>query len=130
MTFVDTSVWVAWLRRGEPAVRAHLDRLLDEDRCVLPAPVRIELLSGMRSQDATRMGHLLLSVPTRFPTTATWALAESWCTLAARKGDRFGVGDLLVAAIAHEHGGHIWSLDGDFSRMAKLGFIRLDDGRG
>ena len=129
MTFVDTSVWVAWLRRGDGTVRAHLERLLDEDRCILPAPVRVELLSGIRSQDGARMGRLLTSVPTRFPTTTTWALAEAWCTLAARKGDRFGVGDLLVAAIAHEHGGRIWSLDGDFARMAKLGFIRLDDGR-
>lgn len=129
MTFVDSSVWIAWLRRGNAAIRARLELLLDEDRCILPAPVRIELLSGMRVQDAARLGHLLLSVPTRFPTHATWALAESWCAVAARRGDRFGVGDLLVAAIAHENGGRIWSLDGDFARMARLGFIRLDDGR-
>ena len=130
MTFVDTSVWVAWLRRRDASVAEHLERLLDEDRCVLPAPVRIELLAGTRTQEVTRLGRLLLSVPTRFPTPSTWALAESWCTLAARKGERFGVGDLLVAAIAHDNGGRIWSLDGDFARMARLGFIRLDDGRG
>jgi predicted nucleic acid-binding protein len=129
VTFVDTSVWVAWLRRGSGSIRERLDLLLDEDRCILPAPVRIELLSGMRAQDAARWGHLLLSVPTRFPAHSTWALAESWCATAARKGDRFGVGDLLVAALAHEGGGRIWSLDGDFARMARLGFIRLDDGR-
>jgi len=129
LTFVDTSVWIAWLRRGSGSVHQRLDLLLDEDRCYLPAPVRLELLSGVRTQDAARLGRLLLSVPTRFPAPSTWALTETWCALAARKGDRFGMGDLLVAAIAHEHGGRIWSLDGDFTRMARLGFIRLDDDR-
>ncbi len=126
MTVVDTSVWVAWLRRGSPSIRTHLEQLLDDDACIVPAPVRLELLAGMRAQDAARLGHLLLSVPTRFPSHSTWALAESWCTLASRKGDRFGVGDLLVAALAHESGARLWSLDGDFVRMARLGFIRLD----
>jgi predicted nucleic acid-binding protein len=59
------------------------------------------------------------------PTESTWELVESWLDPAARAGERFGVTDLLIGALAAERAAPLWSLDHDFERMARLDLIRL-----
>ena len=59
------------------------------------------------------------------PTDETWALIERWVATAADKGQRFGVGDLLIAALAAERGALVWSLDRDFERMERLKLVQL-----
>ncbi|MSP61426.1 MAG: PIN domain-containing protein [Myxococcales bacterium] len=125
MIFVDTSVWVAFFRGREQAVVAYLGALIDGDEVALAAPVRIEILSGA-SPRAWAALRAALSGPALFhPSTATWARIETWVEEAAKSGDRFGVADLLIAAIAAEERAPVWSLDGDFARMARRGWIAV-----
>lgn len=68
---------------------------------------------------------LLWALPILYPTRATWQRIEGWVTAGAASGHRFGVGDLLIVALAAENGYALWSLDRDFLRMARLGLITL-----
>ena len=124
MICADTSVWVEALRDRESVEGRRLDDLLDDDRIALPIPVRLELLSGVSRPQEPRLRRALSGLPVLFPTDATWTRMDAWVRAGAAQGHRFGVGDLLIAAIATERGMLLWSLDSDFARMERLGFIQ------
>lgn len=125
MICVDTSVWVAALRDGDVPEARELALLLEDDQVLMPVSVRIELLSGARSRDLATLRDLLPALRQALPGASTWSRIDGWLATAAAKGHRFAMGDLLVAAMAAEHGAPIWSLDQDFHRMARLGFVSL-----
>ena len=124
MIVVDTSVWVAALRTDRDEARV-LRALLDADEVLLPVPVKIELLSGTsrRHREALRSG--LSALPIAYPTDDTWKLMQRWTDRSVTSGKSFGVGDLLIAAIAHEASAIVWSLDDAFRRMERLHFVDL-----
>ncbi len=125
MIFVDTSVWVETLRSARSLRAAHLRELLDADQVALSIIVRLELLAGARRSERGRLERVLSALPLYTPSETTWATIATWVEKASDSGERFGIGDLLIGAIAAEHGGAVWTLDRDFARMAQLGFIRL-----
>ena len=124
MILVDTSVWVQALRRGSSAEALHLKALLDADQVALCGPVRIELLGGASAAEIPRLRRVLSALPVFLPTPETWKTLESWVEKSVRAGQRFGIADLLIAGLATENDLEVWSLDADFARMARLGFIR------
>lgn len=124
MIAVDTSVWIDFFR-GRAPVTTRLPGLLDLDEVALPIPVRIELLSGAKPSERPRLERLLSALPVLYPSAETWRRIESWLVTGAARGQRFGVADLIIAALASEHGCSLWSLDADFARMARLGLITV-----
>lgn len=128
MIVVDTSVWISVLRprAGKPSKDARtFSALLDEDEILLPAPVRTELLAGVRSVHRALLRRLLTALPVAYPTHETWTQMDEWAMQGSARGQAFGVGDLLIAAMAREAGALVWSLDRDFERMAALKFVEL-----
>jgi predicted nucleic acid-binding protein len=121
---VDTSVWVAALRKdGREA--AVLRELLDADEVLLPVPVRTQLLSGAAQRDRVRLKSALSALPLAYPTDDTWKLMDAWTDRTSRSGASFGVGDLLIAALTHEAGAIVWSLDTAFERLHRLKLVDL-----
>jgi hypothetical protein len=59
----------------------------------------MELLSGVPARERGALGRRLSALPVARPTDETWALMERWLLTAADRGHRFGVGDLLIAAL-------------------------------
>jgi predicted nucleic acid-binding protein len=125
MIAVDTSVWIDFFRGRDGVLGNHLETLLDTDQIAVPAPVRIEILGGARKSELSRLRRVMDALPLLLPSPAAWRLLEGWIERAVATGQHFGVGDLLVAAIAAENRASVWSLDGDFERMADLGWITV-----
>lgn len=124
MIVVDTSVWVDVIRRPATERAATFRRLLDADEVALPLPVRLELMSGIARKDRRAFRRALAALPLLVPSEDTWQLMGSWVEPAADAGFRFAVTDLLVAALASDIVGLVWSLDSDFAAMETLGFVR------
>jgi predicted nucleic acid-binding protein len=124
---VDTSVWISALRSATSPEGVALRALLDADDVALAAPVRVELLIGAPARYRQELRRILSALPCWIPAESTWGLIESWLEPAARAGERFGMGDLLVAAVAAEHAAPVWSLDRDFERMARLRLVELHE---
>lgn len=124
MIVVDTSVWIAALRSGSAAEAAVLQQLLDADEVALAIPVRLEILAGASKIDRSRLRRALSALPVLYPTDETWALLDRWIEQAAAAGQQFGFGDLLIAALAAEHGSLVWSLDAAFARMEALNLVQ------
>jgi predicted nucleic acid-binding protein len=124
---VDTSVWVDALRQRGSVTATRLSQLLDADDVALALPVRLELLAGVAARDRPALTRALTGLPVVVPGESTWASVERWTVHAARAGQRFALTDLLIAALAEDIGGLVWSLDEDFERMARLRLARLYD---
>jgi len=122
---VDTSVWVTALRQAGSAEARHLSELLDSDDVALPAPVRVEILSGASRRDRPRLRRVLSALAVLYPDAVTWERIDRWIDQAGDAGERFGATDLLIAAMAAQRRAPLWSLDDDFARMARLRFIEL-----
>jgi predicted nucleic acid-binding protein len=122
MIVVDTSVWVAALRRDENDARV-LRTLLDADEVLLPVSVKIELLSGISQRDRPALRSGLSGLPLAYPTDETWRLLDTWTDRAVKAGAAFGVGDLLIAALAHEVRALVWSHDRAFVRLERLQLV-------
>jgi predicted nucleic acid-binding protein len=127
LILVDTSVWIEFFRGKNQRIGNEIQSLLDSDDVILAGPVRIEILSGASKNDFKKLRQLLSALPVFYPILKTWQRIDSWIEEAISSGERFGVGDLLIASIAVDQNSAIWSLDADFLRMEKLGWLKLHE---
>jgi len=118
---IDTSVLVEFLRGSRSASAAEAERLIRLDRAVLCGMVRTELLAGARNKDDRRalddalsgLHYLEMSVP-------AWTRAGDWAAALRARGRTVPVSDLVVAALAAEHGCPVLTNDRHFQFVPGL----------
>jgi predicted nucleic acid-binding protein len=120
----DTTAWIA-LWRGRPAAVASVRRLLRRGTLAICDPVALELGRGARNvRELNSLRASLALLPACAVAPSTWTRAQDVLEgLALRRGGRHrGVPpmDLLIAAIAEEHGLPVMHDDAHFDLIAQV----------
>ncbi|MCI0412600.1 hypothetical protein L0222_07345 [bacterium] len=125
MISIDTTVWIDFFRGTNQIIGNHVKELLDLDQAMLTAPVKIEILSGSPKSMFARLRSVLSALPIYYPEPDTWNTIDLWLEEAMKTGQHFGFRDLLIGALTVKQEAQLWSLDSDFERMSKLGWLDL-----
>ncbi|HSZ21127.1 MAG TPA: PIN domain nuclease [Candidatus Acidoferrum sp.] len=126
MILVDTSVWIDFFRPAPGRAGAELRRMIEEaEPFALTGVIVTEILRGLR-RDVHRIERYLslweMIEPRGF---STYREASTISRLGRSKGISLTTIDSLIAAIALEHGAILFSMDKDFSRIARVAALHL-----
>jgi predicted nucleic acid-binding protein len=126
LILVDSSVWVDFFSSSPGRAGAELRRMIDESEpFALTGVVVAEVLQGL-TRDAGRIEQFLVLWDMLEPTGfATYREAAAIYRGARAKGISLTTIDTLIAAIALEHGTSVFTLDQDFSRIARITRLAL-----
>ena len=133
MILLDTSVLSAVLRRRQPGpeerrIGGRLQGLLNGGaRIHVPGLVVQELLSGIREADRFEQikAVLLRGYPILTASIGDHVLAAEIVNKCRRRGVAVSSGDALIAALAVNARGTLFTVDEDFQRVAKLVPLKL-----
>lgn len=115
---VDTSVWVDFLRSGRGKSSAVVEDLIRSSQAVACGVVLAELLAGVRNrEDREQLQEALAGLDYLEMQEQTWRLAGELAAELRSKGRTVPMSDLVVAALAIEHGFSVLTLDSHFRRI-------------
>lgn len=126
MILIDTSVWIDFFGSSPGRAGNELRRMIEEaEPFVLAGVIVTEILQGLK-RDAHRIGRFLslweMLEPGGF---STYSEAARISRLARSKGVSLTTIDTVIAAIALEHNTTLFTLDKDFTRIARFTPLRL-----
>jgi len=126
-TLVDSSVWIDFFRRSGSS-RA-LSRLVRSNQAWITSIIRVELLSGTRSEAEYRMlEDRLTSIPVLPENDDFWNRVALARFRLARLGIQAAVTDVSIAVMASTHGCALWTLDRQLNTIAKSLNLRMHFG--
>lgn len=126
LVLIDTSVWISALRVGGPlVVRQEVEQLLATGRAVTTPIVILELLSGTRSRrEFQELQEDLEALPQLELTLQVWERAYRLGYALRRAGLTLPTVDVLIAALALEHGCLLLHADRHFEQIAQRSPLR------
>ncbi len=121
MILVDSSVWIDFFSSPPGRAGSELRRMIsDAEPFALTGVVITEILQGL-TRDVRRIEQYLSQWDLLEPSgLRTYREAAAIFRLGRAKGVSLTTVDVLIAAVALEHGASVFTLDKDFSRIARL----------
>lgn len=121
MVIVDTSIWITYFTRQSSQEKFEVDHLLDVEEVTVVGPIVSELIQGTRTEKEKRLiKDALGALPYVETTKSTWELIGEIGLSLRRKGIIVATADLIIAALAQEHGYTVYTMDTDFQRISHL----------
>ena len=126
MILVDSSVWIDFFSSAPGRAGAELRRMIrDAEPFAVTGVVVTEILQGL-ARDVSRVERYLSQWDLLEPSgLRTYREAATIFRLGRAKGVSLTTIDVLIAAIALEHRASVFTLDKDFSRIARLTALPL-----
>lgn len=120
MKLIDSSAWVEFLRRkGDPATKQRVARLMEADLAAYTCPVRFELLSGVKPEEEADLEEAFrLSAHIPFE-TEDWTEAALIERQLRAKGVTVPRNDLFVATVAVRTGMAVACRDAHFDAVGR-----------
>lgn len=131
MILVDTSAWVEFDRATDSRTDRRLtDLITGQDEIAVTEPVLMEVLAGARDQAAYRQLRRLLTsfewIPTE-PTADFEGAAHIYRSCREEGLTPRGMIDCLIVSIALRSNATILASDRDFSRIAQVVPLKVED---
>ena len=115
---VDTSVWVEFLRGGRGGDSSVVEDLIRSSQAVTCGMVLAELLAGVRdAEDRRQLQEALAGLDYLETREQTWRRAGELAAELRSKGRTLPMSDLIVAALAIEHGLTVLTADSHFRHI-------------
>lgn len=119
MILVDSSVWVDFFSASPGPGGSELRRMIeDSEPFAITGVVVAEVLQGL-TRDATRIQRLLAECD-MLEARGFETYRRAAAIYRTARGVSLTTIDTLIAAIAAEHGASVFTLDRDFSRIARI----------
>ena len=117
---VDTSAWVDFFR-GTSRTADEVAKLVEEGRACICGVVSYELTQGMKSDDeAVRLAGTLSALRYIEMTAELWVRAGAISAGLRRRGITLPMSDMLIGALALEHGLEVLTVDDHFASIPGL----------
>ena len=121
MVIADSSVWIVFQRDPDSAVGRDMDSLLGEGKVVMVGPVLAEILQGSRSENEFAFfADRMTALPFLDAEQNTWLQVGGLSFHLRKRGLTVAFADLIIAALAIQHGVPVYTLDQDFQRIPGL----------
>lgn len=121
MVIIDSSAWIHFINQPASPEGRAVRALVERGEAVMVGIVLSELLQGAQSQrDAEELKYVFNGLPYIECQQTTWIRAAELSREMRQKGQAVALTDLLIAALALEHGHLVYTLDVDFQRIPEI----------